>query len=487
MASSLNPRNRFPMADDSIKIHGARQNNLKNLDLELPLGELIVVTGVSGSGKSSLAFDTVYAEGQRRYVETFSPYARQFLDRMDRPQVERIDGIPPSIAIDQTNPVRTSRSTVGTMTELNDHLKLLFARAAKLYCHGCGREVLRDTPDGIYEQLMHEAGKEAPRLIVTFAITVPHNFTADEIRKVLEQQGYTKIHSEHDNIIEVVQDRMRLSEENRGRLVEALEIALDKGHGKVVVYPLDENREPGTPFKFSSGLHCAHCDIHYKDPQPNLFSFNSALGACDTCRGFGRTIGIDWNLVIPDDSLSLRDGAIKPFRSGYSMECQEDLVRYGRKRKIDLDTPWKDLDEETKRWVIDGEGKWDGKTWYGVQEYFDFLESKAYKMHIRVMLSKYRSYDVCPTCHGARLKDEALDFRVGTKEEADAVLDPALRHRHDSITMPDAVFRNLPGLNLFDVMQLPLERARYFFDKLFGNSGSDMPISHQGEGLGRGE
>ena len=478
------------MADDSIKIHGARQNNLKNLDLDLPLGELIVITGVSGSGKSSLAFDTVYAEGQRRYVETFSPYARQFLDRMDRPQVERIDGIPPAIAIDQTNPVRTSRSTVGTMTELNDHLKLLFARAARLYCHGCGREVQRDTPDGIYEQLMREAGSEAPRLVVTFAIEIPHNFTADEIKKILEQQGYTRIHSEHDNIIEVVQDRMRLSEENRGRLVEALEIALDKGHGKVAVYPLGEDREPGQPWKFSSGLHCAHCDIHYRDPQPNLFSFNSALGACDTCRGFGRTIGIDWNLVIPDDSLSLRDGAIKPFRSGYSMECQEDLVRFGRRAGIHLDTPWRDLDEKTKRWVIDGEGAWDGRTWYGVQEYFDFLESKAYKMHIRVMLSKYRSYDVCPTCHGARLKDEALDFRVGSKAEADAVLDPALRHRHDSITMPDAVFRELPGLNIHDVMQLPLERARHFFDNLFTEKHSRHPgakqetttYRHSGEG-----
>ena len=207
-----------PMANDYIKIKGARQNNLKNLDLELPLGELIVVTGVSGSGKSSLAFDTVYAEGQRRYVETFSPYARQFLDRMDRPQVESIEGIPPAIAIDQTNPVRTSRSTVGTMTELNDHLKLLFARAATLYCHGCGREVLRDNPDGIFELLMAEASGDEPRLVITFAIEIPHNFTADEIKKVLEQQGYTRIHSEHDNVIEVVQDRMRLSADNRGRV-----------------------------------------------------------------------------------------------------------------------------------------------------------------------------------------------------------------------------------------------------------------------------
>ena len=455
------------MSDDSIHIKGAQQNNLKNLDLELPLGELIVITGVSGSGKSSLAFDTVYAEGQRRYVETFSPYARQFLDRMDRPQVERIDGIPPSIAIDQTNPVRTSRSTVGTMTELNDHLKLLFARAAKLYCHGCGRPVERDTPDGIFKQLTQAVAEEVPLLVVTFAIEVPHNFSNEEIKKVLEQQGYTRIHNEQGRTIEVMQDRVRFSEENRSRLVEALEISLDKGHGKCAVYPLDENREAGEPWHFSSGLHCANCDIHYKEPQPNLFSFNSALGACETCRGFGRNIGIDWNLVIPDDSLSLLDGAIKPFRTGYSMECQEDLVLYGRKHGIDLDTPWKELDEQTRRWVIDGEGPWDGRTWYGVQAYFDFLERKAYKMHIRVMLSKYRSYDVCPTCHGARLKDQALDFRLGNSREADEVLDPSQRFRHDSIVMTDEVFRKLSGLNIHDLMQLPLERAHHFFENLF--------------------
>ncbi len=456
------------MADDKIHIRGARQNNLKNLDLELPLGELIVITGVSGSGKSSLAFDTVYAEGQRRYVETFSPYARQFLDRMDRPQVERIEGIPPSIAIDQTNPVRTSRSTVGTMTELNDHLKLLFARAAQLYCHGCGRPVERDTPDGIFKQLCQAVGDSAPRLVITFAIEVPHNFSNDEIKQVLAQQGYTRIHSEQGSRIEVVQDRLRLDREQPGRLLEALELALEKGHGQCAVYPLDEQREPGEPWKFSSGLHCAHCDIDYREPQPNLFSFNSALGACDSCRGFGRTIGIDWNLVFPDDALSLSEGAIKPFRSGYSMECQEDLMRYGRKRGMDLDTPWRDLDDATKRWVIEGDGAWDGRTWYGVQEYFDFLESKAYKMHIRVMLSKYRSYDACPACHGARLKNEALDFRLGSKAEADSVLDPKLRFRHHGIAMPDAPFRQLPGLNIHDVMQLPLERAHRFFDKLFG-------------------
>ncbi|CAG1004140.1 partial UvrABC system protein A, partial [Anaerolineae bacterium] len=304
-----------PMAHDTISIRNARQNNLKNLDLDLPLGELIVVTGVSGSGKSSLAFDTVYAEGQRRYVETFSPSARQFLERMDRPAVDRIDGIPPAIAIDQTNPVRTSRSTVGTMTELNDHLKLLFARAARLFCRGCGRPVRRDTPESIVDELLargpHPAsghplpegegndgslspgervgvrGNEATSILVTFPVPVPANFSADEVKGFLAGQGYTRIHREEDGILEVIQDRTRLAMESRSRLVEGMEAALRVGHGRVFVYPLGGDGAPGEPWRFSSDLHCPDCDISYRDPAPHLFSFNSPVGACATCRGFG--------------------------------------------------------------------------------------------------------------------------------------------------------------------------------------------------------
>src|SRR4249920_1698226 len=210
-APPADARNARP-AGDVIRIVGARQNNLKNLDVEFPLNELIVVTGVSGSGKSSLVFDTLYAEGQRRYVETFSPYARQFLDRMDKPKVDAIEGIPPAIAIDQTNPVRTSRSTVGTMTELTDHLKLLFARAAKLYCRGCGRAVSRDTPDSIEADLAARAAAAGdPRLIITFPVTVPANFSEAEVRDLLERQGYTRIHAKHGTTLEVIQDRLRLA------------------------------------------------------------------------------------------------------------------------------------------------------------------------------------------------------------------------------------------------------------------------------------
>src|SRR5690242_3836515 len=219
---------------DSILVRGARQNNLKSLDLDIPLNELIVVTGVSGSGKSSLVFDTLYAEGQRRYVETFSPYARQFLDRMDKPQVDAIEGIPPAIAIDQTNPVRTSRSTVGTMTELNDHLKLLYARAAKLFCRGCGKPVVRDSAGTIFEKLRLMEGD--PRLVITFPIPVPRNFSEKEVLQLLEAQGYTRIHAKAKECIEVVQDRVRLSSTDKARVMDALDAALRVGRGRVNIH-----------------------------------------------------------------------------------------------------------------------------------------------------------------------------------------------------------------------------------------------------------
>ncbi|WP_226989191.1 excinuclease ABC subunit UvrA, partial [Desulfuromonas sp. TF] len=450
-------------SDDIIDIKGARQNNLKGFDLQLPLGELMVVTGVSGSGKSSLAFDTVYAEGQRRYVETFSPYARQFLDRMDKPQVERIDGIPPAIAIDQTNPVRTSRSTVGTMTELNDHLKLLFARATRLFCRGCGREVWRDTPESIAGKLLALAGEERPRVLVTFPVTVPETFSADEIKELLTRQGYTRIHREEEGMMEVIQDRLRLEPSCRGRLVEDLEAAMRYGHGRADVHPLDGEDRPLPPWRFSADLHCPDCDLHYRDPVPSLFSFNSPVGACTECRGFGRVIGVDYGLIVPDPEKTLAEGAVKPWQTESYRECQDDLITFARKRGIPIDVPWRRLDEEQRRWVIEGEGSWDAGVWYGVERFFAWLESKSYKMHIRVLLSRYRAYDACPACHGARLIPEALLWRVGTKEDADRVLAPQSRFRPAEATMSKADFAVLPGLNIHDVMLLPIERATSFF------------------------
>ena len=428
-----------PPRSDAIRIRGARQNNLKDLDLDLPLNELIVVTGVSGSGKSSLVFDTLYAEGQRRYVETFSPYARQFLDRMDKPQVERIEGIPPAIAIDQTNPVRTSRSTVGTMTELNDHLKLLFARAATLHCQKCGEPVRRDTPATIQRQLQalsHDHGD--PLLLLTFPVPIPKNFSEAEIKALLERQGYTRIHEKRGATLQVVQDRFRYSSVDPGRAADAIEAALKVGQGRLDVYPA----EIPAPWRFSSGLHCAHCDIAYKEASPSTFSFNSPIGACDTCRGFGRSIGVDFGLVIPDTSLSLRQGAIKPWQTESYKECQDDLVKFARKRDIPLDTPWRDLTDAQRLWVIEGEGEWTKKVWYGVRRFFAWLETKAYKMHIRVLLSRYRSYTECSACGGARLKPDALLWRIGAQRIG------------------------TPGLTIRDVMLLPIDAALEFFNAL---------------------
>ena len=406
-------------ANDTLVIEGARQNNLKNLNLRLPLRRFIVVTGVSGSGKSSLAFDTLYAEGQRRYVETFSPYARQFLDRQDRPQVDRIEGIPPAIAIDQVNPVRTSRSTVGTMTELTDHLKLLYARAAQLYCRGCGEPVMRDTPHGICSTLLDRYSAEAPRVVVTFPVTVPNNFTEAEVMGLLQQQGYDRVLRRDGATLHVIQDRLRLNEGNRVRLTEALEAAIKVGHGRVDVHRFDAAGQVTDIWRFSADLHCARCDIHYRDASPNLFSFNSPMGACETCRGFGRLIDIDYELVVPDSSKTLAQGAVKPWQTEAYAECQADLMQYARKRGIRVDVPWRELTEAERQWVLEGEPNWiDWESswpgvWYGVRRFFDWLEGKSYKMHIRVLLSKYRSYTQCPACRGARLKPEALLWRLG--------------------------------------------------------------------------
>ncbi|MES2562245.1 MAG: excinuclease ABC subunit UvrA, partial [Pseudomonadota bacterium] len=474
--SSLDPSVTHPR--EVIVIRGARQNNLKNLTLEFPTNELIVVTGVSGSGKSSLVFDTLYAEGQRRYVETFSPYARQFLDRMDKPQVDAIDGIPPAIAIDQTNPVRTSRSTVGTMTELNDHLKLLYARGAQLYCLGCGACVRRDSADSIAHAIDERArDADDPRLVVVFPVQVPKNFSQSEVKALLEQQGYTRIHAQHGSTIEVVQDRFRMSQVERSRVIDALEAALRVGQGRVNIYLAPE--EPGRElskntacWKFSSDLHCAHCDIHYQDPTPSLFSFNSPLGACVTCRGFGRVIGLDYGLVVPDEAKTLREGAVKPWQTASNKECQDDLVVYAKKRGIPLDTPWRDLSTAQKHWILAGEPEWKSwrkswpGTWYGVARFFEWLETKAYKMHVRVLLSKYRAYTPCQTCGGARLKSEALAWRLGTRENADAALSPSKRFMPSQASIARETLEQLPGLTVHDAMLLSISRSRDYFDAL---------------------
>ena len=443
--------------DAIIRIRGAQQNNLQNFDLDLPLGELVVVTGVSGSGKSSFAFDTVYAEGQRRYVETFSAYARQFLDRMDKPAVDSIDGIPPAIAIDQVNPVRTSRSTVGTMTELNDHLKLLFARASTLYCNGCGAVVKRDSSHSIAQALLAaHADGAGVRAAITFLVTVPDKVSDDEMAALLGRQGYTRILGKEGVRLEVVQDRVRLGAATRERLSEALDGALRAGQGRAAVRILDDDNKPGPAQVFSSGLHCAACDHDFQDPAASLFSFNSPVGACASCRGFGRTMGIDYALVIPDVNLSLAQGAVRTWQTPAYAKCQRDLLLHAKRSKVPVDTPWCDLAKRWQRWVIDGEGREEDGQWYGVRRFFTWLESKAYRMHIRVLLAKYRSYEECPDCAGARLKPQALMWRLGVD----------LGHiggvEQVSGQLPGQGPSALPGVNMAQLARLPLSKVRAF-------------------------
>jgi excinuclease ABC subunit A len=512
-----------------VEVRGARQNNLKGLDLDLSLGKLTVITGPSGSGKSSLAFDTIYAEGQRRYVETFSPYMRQFLDRMDKPRVDEIRGIPPAIAIEQSNPVKSSRSTVGTMTEINDYLKLLWPRIAHAFCPSCGREIRPETAKSIADQVFglfrapkdetarpdcHPEQSEGPHnrpdqgasrdpstpllrsaqdnngrgvspnrpgsspsspqdesvrladrtgkvnrphlgpadentVLITFWVSVPEKTKPQDFFELLQQQGYLRLWLNGEIVrvdsnrqierlgarVQVIQDRIAVNAQNRTRLTEAIETALRFGKGKINVIPraveagvspaiskaaADTAATTASEMPFSTGWHCAHCDLDIRPPTPGLFSFNNPLGACPECRGFGRTIAIDLSKAIPDRSLSIAQGAVRVFRGQEFGESQKDLLRACAREEINIHTPFQELPAADQQFVIDGEKRrgeytdedYESDRWYGVRGFFRWLESNTYKMHVRVLLSRYRAYTTCPSCHGGRFQPEALNYRV---------------------------------------------------------------------------
>ena len=497
------------MSQGFIRIRGARQHNLKNIDIDIRTNELTVFTGPSGSGKSSLVFDTLYAEGQRRYVETFSAYARQFLDRMDRPAVDKVEGVPPAIAIDQTNPVRSSRSTVGTMTELNDHLKLLFARAGQLFDKQTAQAVEHDSADSIFKKLMALSDSD-PRWVITFPVELPANTSADELQTWLSASGFTRIHAQREvtytaeavpvaakksaaakktaaakksakpkpetdgkrQVLDVVADRFRLQNVEHVRAMEAIELALQRGSGRLTAYRITADADAdntGEAFRFSTGLHCPDSDLRYSEPAPSMFSFNSPAGACPVCKGFGRVIGVDYGLVIPNDKLTLRMGAIKPMQTPAWQECQDDLMRHAESAGIPRDTAWYKLTAEQHDWVINGSPNWNGKwnqQWYGVKRFFEYLETKSYKMHIRVLLSKYRSYTLCGECNGARLQTESLLWRIGSLAGADLAMPAAKRFLPNGVSWSRSQLETLPGLCLYDMMLLPIDRLRQFFDHM---------------------
>ena len=475
-----------PEDSGSIVVRGARTHNLKNIDVEIPHNALTVVTGVSGSGKSSLAFDTIYAEGQRRYVESLSAYARQFLERIEKPDADHIEGIAPAVAIRQKNTTRSPRSTVGTATEIYDYLRLLFARVGRTYCVNCGTEVRKDTVDEIADTVL--ALGEGTRLNVLFPV-IPNTFNGNVIpnrdgnrgeepavsgRKAgsstprsdsqanrsmslgmtrtkgrgrksksstetapvhldaiksrlfeLRQRGFNRLFQRGQiyefatpeslldvNFAEplfVLVDRIAISADSRSRIVDASEISFRES-GEVLFETAPRDDQPAKQLRFSQRFECKKCGIKYEEPEPRLFSFNNPFGACPRCQGFGNTIDFDPGLVIPDPSKSLSQGAIEPWTKPKGKPLVAELKRYAKQIGMPLDVPWAELSPEHQRIVIEGD-----KKFIGVRGFFQYLERKKYKLHVRVFLSRYRGYSTCSDCGGARLRREAQQVKIGGK------------------------------------------------------------------------
>lgn len=404
-----------------IHISGARVNNLKDVSCVLPHEKLTVITGPSGSGKSSLAFDTLFAEGQRRYIESLSSYARQFLARIEKPDVDRIDHILPAIALEQKNSIRNARSTVGTATDIYDFLKLLFAHIGQTRCDACGGEVSKISPDQIRQYI--GAFEEGAKILLV--ATVPLKNTSVD---TLLGQGFLRIWRQHEmqnlgdvrddlnahEVLDVIVDRLVVRTDSLGkispRLMESTRSALMLGDGTLSIVNLDDHHRQD----FRTDFSCLSCGKGFEEPFPNMFSFNSPLGACPTCEGFGRIIGLDLDKVIPNKSLSLAEGAIHPYNTPANRQILDDLLKEAKKRKIPVDAPYSELSDQQKRFVLEGGGGYEG-----VRPFFDWLETKKYKVHVRVMLAKYRGYYPCPECLGARVRKDALNVTISEQNILD--------------------------------------------------------------------
>jgi excinuclease ABC subunit A len=435
---------------ESIIVRGARVHNLKNIDFEVPHNTLTVVTGVSGSGKSSLAFDTIYAEGQRRYVESLSAYARQFLERIEKPDADSIDGIAPAVAIRQKNTTRNPRSTVATATEIYDYLRLLFARVGRTYCANCGCEVKKDTVDEVADAVL--ALEPDTRIQVVFPLqsaaavpkepekktarprksskktVVPDSGLTDQIKArlfELRKAGFNRLYQSgqvfefstpeslldirFDQPVFMLVDRLTVSAESRSRIVDAVETAYREA-GEVIFDLLPHNDQPASQLRFSQRFECKNCNLRYEEPEPRLFSFNNPYGACPRCQGFGNTIDFDLDLVIPDKTKSLGEGAIDPWNKPKYRPVFTEMKRFAKQAEIPLDVAWGELEPEQQELVLNGEGQF-----LGVRGFFQYLERKKYKLHVRVFLSRYRGYSTCSECRGTRLRLEARQVKINGK------------------------------------------------------------------------
>jgi excinuclease ABC subunit A len=469
--------------EEMIEIIGAKSHNLKNITCRIPRGKITVITGVSGSGKSTLAFDTLFAEGQRRYIESLSTYARQFLEKMDRPDVEAIHGIPPAIAIEQKNTVKNARSTVGTASEIYDYLRLLFAKIGEVFCPKCNVKISGDTVEEVVEQVLSR--HPGDKLVVLGPVPLLEGMDLESKVKDLVRDGYYRIWENGEiadltalshegfragSVLSLLVDRLVSDEKNRSRIAEAVQRAFQLGNNRAEII-----LENGERIAFSRSFSCNRCGKTFSEPEPLLFSFNSPIGACPTCQGFGRTIGIDWQKVIPDPGKTLKQKPFAPWNSPAYEELYDHVWKACERYRIPTQKPFEALLPSQKEILLNGKGEF-----MGLKGFFDWMEGKRYKVHYRVFLSRFRAYTPCPVCHNTRLKEEALYVRIAEKSIAElgemSIFDLQFFFHH----LPIEDFRRRVARRLLKEI---MDRLRFMVDVGLGY----LTLSRQTRTLSSGE